>query len=49
MIFNQKKFNIIFIELDANDDKYIEVLRQPWFNKNRISDNHKIESVKYFR
>jgi hypothetical protein len=36
------------IELDKNDDKYMEVLRQPWFNNNQIPDNNKTENIKSF-
>ena len=36
------------IELDNNDGKYLEVLRQPWFNNNKIPDNNKIENIKSF-
>jgi hypothetical protein len=58
--FNKKSFvslhdfenmgNMIeyIIELDNNDDKYLEVLKQPWFNNNQIPDNNKIENIKLF-
>jgi hypothetical protein len=58
--FNKKSFislhdfenmgNMIeyIIELDNNDDKYLEVLKQPWFNNNQIPDNNKIENIKSF-
>ena len=36
------------IELDNNDDKYIDVLKQPWFIDNQIPDNNKIENIKKF-
>jgi len=36
------------IELDKNDDKYMEVLRQPWFVYNLIPENNKIENIKSF-
>jgi len=36
------------IELDTNDSKYMEVLREPWFNNNQIPDNNKIENIKSF-
>ena len=34
--------------LDKNDDKYIEVLKQPWFIENKIPENSKIENIKNF-
>jgi len=36
------------IELDKNDDKYMEVLNQPWFVDNLIPENNKIENIKSF-
>lgn len=36
------------IELDNNDDKYMNLLRQPWFNNNQIPDNNKIDNIKSF-
>ena len=36
------------IELDNDDNKYMEVLRQPWFSNNQIPDNNKIENIKSF-
>jgi hypothetical protein len=36
------------IELDRDDNKYMNVLRQPWFNNNQIPDNNKIENIKSF-
>jgi hypothetical protein len=36
------------IELDNNNDKYLEVLRTPWFENNIITDNNKIENIKSF-
>ena len=36
------------IELDKNDDKYLEKLNQPWFIDNQIPDNNKIENIKSF-
>ncbi len=36
------------IELDNDDDKYLDVLRRPWFNNNKIPDNNKIENIKIF-
>ena len=36
------------IELDKNDDKYLDMLRQPWFDNNQIPENNKIENIKNF-
>jgi hypothetical protein len=36
------------IELDKNDDKYLEMLRTPWFKNNIIPENNKIENIKSF-
>jgi hypothetical protein len=36
------------IELDNNNDKYIDVLNQPWFINNQIPDNNKTENIKKF-
>lgn len=36
------------IYLDKNDDKYIEVLKEPWFINNQVPDNNKIENIKNF-
>jgi len=36
------------IELDNNDNKYLEVLKQPWFIDYNIPDNNKIENIKSF-
>lgn len=36
------------IDLDKNDSKYMEVIRQPWFDNNQIPDNNKIENIKSF-
>lgn len=35
------------IELDRNDDKYMDMLRKPWFNDG-IPENNKIENIKEF-
>jgi hypothetical protein len=35
-------------EMDNNNDKYLEVLRTPWFENNIIPDNNKIENIKSF-
>lgn len=36
------------IELDKNDDKYLDKLNQPWFNSYNIPENNKIENIKSF-
>ena len=36
------------IELDKNNDKYLEVLRTPWFENNIIPENNKLENIKSF-
>jgi len=36
------------IELDKNDDKYMEMLKQPWFNNNEIPESNKLENIKSF-
>lgn len=36
------------IELDKNDDKYLEKLKQPWFTDYNIPENNKIENIKSF-
>ena len=36
------------IELDKNDDKYLEMLNQPWFADYNIPDNNKLENIKSF-
>ena len=36
------------IELDKNDQKYLELLNQPWFNNYNIPDDNKIENIKSF-
>ena len=37
------------IELDKNDDKYMEVMKECWFpNGNQIPDNNKLENIKKF-
>lgn len=36
------------IDLDKNDDKYMEVLKQPWFVNNEIPETNKIENIKKF-
>lgn len=36
------------IELDKNDEKYLEVLKNPWFTGSDIPENNKIENIKIF-
>lgn len=36
------------IYLDQNDDKYLEVLRKPWFVDNKIPEANKRENIKSF-
>jgi hypothetical protein len=36
------------IELDKESDKYLEVLRTPWFENNITPDNNKLENIKSF-
>lgn len=36
------------IELDKDNDKYLEMLNQPWFINNQIPENNKIENIKSF-
>ena len=36
------------IELDNNNEKYLEMLKTPWFINNIIPDNNKIENIKSF-
>ena len=36
------------IELDKNNDKYLDVLRTPWFENNISPDNNKLENIKSF-
>ena len=36
------------IELDKDDNKYLELLKQPWFIDYNIPDNNKIENIKSF-
>jgi len=47
--FNSEEDVIDYIiELDRNDDKYMSVLREPWFVGNEIPYNNKIENIKNF-
>ena len=36
------------IELDKDDNKYLELLNQPWFNEYNIPEANKIENIKSF-
>jgi hypothetical protein len=36
------------VELDKNDDKYMEVLKQAWLVNNEIIESNKIENIKAF-
>jgi hypothetical protein len=36
------------IELDTNDNKYLEILNQPWFPEYNIPENNKLENIKSF-
>jgi hypothetical protein len=36
------------IELDKNDDKYLEMLNQPWFPEYNIPEHNKLENIKSF-
>jgi hypothetical protein len=36
------------IDLDKNTDKYLEILRTPWFVSNIIPEDNKIENIKSF-
>jgi len=36
------------IELDKNDDKYLDMLKQPWFVDYKIPEDNKIENIKSF-
>ena len=36
------------IELDKNDNKYLEILKKDWLINNQIPDNNKIENIKKF-
>jgi hypothetical protein len=47
--FNSEDDMIDFIiDLDKNDDKYLDMLNQPWFEGYNIPDNNKIENIKSF-
>jgi len=36
------------IELDKDDDRYLNMLNKPWFEEYNIPDNNKIENIKSF-
>lgn len=36
------------IDLDKNNDKYLEVLKTPWFENNITPDNNRLENIKSF-
>jgi hypothetical protein len=47
--FNSEKDMIDYIiELDKDDNKYLEMLKQPWFIDYNIPDNNKIDNIKSF-
>ena len=47
--FNDFESVIEYImELDKNDDKYLEVLNQPWFIDYNIPESNKLENIKSF-
>ena len=47
--FNSEKDMIEYIiELDKNENKYLEMLNQSWFIEYNIPDNNKIENIKSF-
>ena len=39
---------ISIIELDKDDNKYLELLKHPWFVEYNIPENNKIENIKSF-
>ena len=47
--FSSEKDMIEYIiELDKDDNKYLEILKQPWFIEYNIPENNKIENIKSF-
>jgi hypothetical protein len=47
--FNSEKDMIDYIiELDKDDNKYFEMLKQPWFIEYNIPENNKLENIKSF-
>ena len=45
---NEDEMIDYIIELDKNDDKYLNILNQPWFTGYNIPENNKIENIKSF-
>jgi hypothetical protein len=45
---NVKDMIDFIIKLDKNDDKYLEMLNQPWFDEYNIPESNKIENIKSF-
>jgi hypothetical protein len=48
--FNSEESAIEYIiELDKNDDKYMDVIKEPFFpNDNQIPEDNKLENIKKF-
>ena len=45
---NFKDMIDLIIELDQNDDKYVQKLQTPWFENNIIPKDNKLENIKSF-
>ena len=45
---NEDEMIDYIIELDKNDDKYLNILNQPWFKDYNIPENNRIENIKSF-
>jgi hypothetical protein len=45
---NVKDMIDFIIELDKNDEKYLEILNKPWFEGYNIPINNKVENIKSF-
>jgi hypothetical protein len=45
---NQSEMIDFIIELDKNDDKYLEMLNQPWLENYNIPTSNKLENIKSF-
>jgi hypothetical protein len=45
---NFKDMIDLIIELDQNDDKYVQKLQTPWFENNIIPEDNKLENIKSF-
>ncbi len=45
---NDKEVIDFIIELDSNDEKYLDMLKQPWLVNNSIIESNKIENIKSF-